>query len=57
MLRYVVFPTVSDIKISATHFAKGVGAAYNASRQEIKFFHPAVVKFTQILVFLRRSTT
>ncbi len=24
MLRYVVFPTVSDIKISATHFAKVV---------------------------------
>ncbi len=46
MLRYVVFPTVSDIKISATHFAKGVDVVYMASRQEIKFFRPAVVKST-----------
>ncbi len=51
MLRYVIFPTVSDIKISATHFAKGVGVLYMASRQEIKFFLPAVVKFTLIFFF------
>ncbi len=43
MLRYVVF--------NATHFAKGVGTVYMASRQEIKFFRLAVVKFTHIFFF------
>ncbi len=53
---------MSDIKISATHFAKGVGIVYMASRQQvkqinmasrqqIKLIHPAVVKFTPIFVF------
>ncbi len=42
MLRYGIFPTVSNINISATHFVKGVGVVYMASRQEIKFFRPAV---------------
>ncbi len=58
MLRCVVFPTMSDIKISATHFAKDMGVVYMASRQEIQLFRPAVVKFTLIVVsFHRRSTT
>ncbi len=51
MLRYVVFPTVSDIKINGTHFPKGVGVVYMASRQEIIFFHLAVIKFIQIYFF------
>ncbi len=48
MLRYSIFPNVSDIKISAAHFANGGGVVYMASRQEIQFFRPAVVTFTQI---------
>ncbi len=55
MLRYVIFPTMSDIKINVTHFAKGVGVVYMASRQEIKFFHPAVVKFTKKKFFFARA--
>ncbi len=51
MLRYGIFSTVSDTKISATQFTKYVGVVYMAPRQEIIFFRPAVVKFTQILVF------
>ncbi len=47
----------SHIKISATHFAKGVGVVYMASRQDIKFFHPSVVKFTPIVFFSSPSTT
>ncbi len=42
---------MSDIKIIATHFAKDVGVVYMASRQEIIFFRPAVVKFTIIYFF------
>ncbi len=35
---------MSDIKISATHFAKGVEVVYLASRQKNEFFRLAVVK-------------
>ncbi len=42
-----------DIKISATHFSKGVGVVYMASRQEIKLFRPAVEHhLTLLLPFL-----
>jgi len=37
---------VSNIKIRATHFAKGVGIVHMASRYENKLFCQAVVKFT-----------
>ncbi len=60
---------MSDIKISATHFAKGVGIVYMASRQQvkqvkqinmasrqqIKLIRPAVVKFTPIFVFFAEA--
>ncbi len=50
MLRYGIFPTVSDIKISATHFEKRCGRCLHGSRQELQFFRPAVVKFTQMFI-------
>ncbi len=43
-------PTVSDIKISATHFEKRCGRCLHGSRQELQFFRPAVVKFTQMFI-------
>ncbi len=38
-------PPCPILKISATHFAKGVGVAYMASTQEIKFFCPQIFFF------------